>query len=340
MQFLKVPKKDGERVRKELESKALISHEYAIQSNDAFIFIPVISSIPGYSVVKKRGTKRVEKPKNLKEALKGILTNEELELLTTSFDALGSLAIIEIPRELSQREKKIARAIMQVHPAIKTVAKKTGAMSGEFRVRPLEVIAGKKTTEIIYKESGVLMKLDPSQVYFSPRLSHERTRISQLVKPNEHVLVLFAGVGPYALVIAKQYSDAKIVAVELNPVACEYMKENIKLNKLNNVECVCADVHKLVYNSRFLSWADRIIMPLPHSAEQFLEDAFLFARNGCMIHFYSMCEKGQEQSLVRTIEAHAAKKGIQTTIESVRVARPFSARIDQFVVDFKIKKII
>ena len=143
-------------------------------------------------------------PHSLKEALSSKFSEEELRHLTKAFDIIGDIAIIEIPDELVSREKEIAEAIMQVHRNVKVVAKKLGGMTGEYRVRPLKIIAGENRTETEYHENGCRMRFDVAKTYFSVRLSHERERIAAQVKDGENILALFAGVGPFPLVIARK----------------------------------------------------------------------------------------------------------------------------------------
>ncbi|MFH1445037.1 MAG: class I SAM-dependent methyltransferase family protein, partial [Nanoarchaeota archaeon] len=159
----------------------------------------------------------------LKELLKDKLTKKELEILKISFDTVGDIAIIEIPDELKKKEKYIANSIVSLHPHIKTVCKKTSGREGEFRTRSMKKILG-KSTETIHKEHGCKYKMDVTKVYFSPREATERQRISSQVDSGEKILVMFSGVGPYAIAIAKNHPDANIYAIEKNPAGHKYAK--------------------------------------------------------------------------------------------------------------------
>ncbi|MBI5635945.1 hypothetical protein HY993_03205, partial [Candidatus Micrarchaeota archaeon] len=127
----------------------------------------------------------------------GKLSRKELSLVVTSFDLIGDVAILEIPEELVKKQKIIGQALLNVHHNVKSVVKKASAMQGEYRVRKLAHLAGRKKTETTYRESKCQLLFDPAKVYFSVRLSHERERIAGLVKKNERILALFAGVGPF-----------------------------------------------------------------------------------------------------------------------------------------------
>ncbi|MFN3384599.1 MAG: class I SAM-dependent methyltransferase, partial [Archaeoglobaceae archaeon] len=171
---------------------------------------------------------------SLKEALKDKLREEELKILRRSFEIVGNVAIIEIPDELMHRSDLIVSAILSRHKNVKTVLRKVGEVSGAFRVAKYEKLHGEET-ETIAKEYGCRFLVDPTKAYFSSKLSTERERIAKLVKDGERVLVMFAGVGPYAIVIAKLSKPREVVGVELNSVAVDYFRKNIKLNKVTNV---------------------------------------------------------------------------------------------------------
>ena len=202
----------------------------------------------------------------LKEVLETKLSKRERSFVRASFDTVGSIALIEVPGELRKKQKLIANAVLAQNPAIKSVFKKVGGHKGRFRTQKIVWLAGEKKTETIHKESGVFMKLDVAKCYFSPRLVSERLRIAKLVKKNENVLVLFSGVAPYALILAKQSFARKIVAIEKNPVAHKYAVENLVLNKIpaNKLILLCGDVKEKIPELK--ETFDRMIMPLPKSS--------------------------------------------------------------------------
>ncbi len=278
----------------------------------------------------------------IKDLLTNVLTQAEMKKLITSFDIIGDIAIIEIPRGLEKKEKLIAKALMTVHKNIKVVAKKS-QIEGTYRIRKLRVIAGERRTETIHKEHNCIIKLDTSKVYFSVRLSHERERIAAQVKNGENVLVMFAGVGPFALVIARKKPNAKIIGIELNPVAAEYFKENIKLNKLKNCEALYGDVRKLIakrktQDSRLICWADRILMTLPKNAEDFLDVAFLAAKNNTIVHFYHFGPEEKVFDDAETKITNAAKKSnLKIKILNKKIVRPYAPKIVQVCIDFKMQ---
>lgn len=286
--YARVAKKEAERVKQELCSKGLLDPEYDLVKQDDTILLPVKKQVSNLDIVELDVKKRVSKPKTLESALKGFLSESELKLVPKRFDVIGDVAVLAIPDEIVGYSRQIAEALMRVQPRIKAVCRESGATEGTFRVKPVAVILGEQTvTE--YMESGVRMRLDVSSVYFSPRLASDRLRIAQQVGKGERVLVMFAGVGPYALVIAKKQPKASVVAVEINPFAVSYMRENVGCNKMQDrIDVHEGDVRAVVPS---LGRFDRILMPLPKDAGEFLDVAKASLKKGGIVHFYSFSER-------------------------------------------------
>ena len=225
----------------------------------------------------------------LKEILEDELTEEEMEDLITSYDVIGSrdgaVAIIEIPESLEDKKEQIADAIMSNHKNVKTVMRELTERKNEFRLREYEIIKGDISTKVIHKENGCKILVDPQKMFFSPRESTERMIVSEQVESGEDVCVFFAGCGPYVVEIAKNSNPKSITGIEINPDAVEYMKENIKMNKIDNAEAVLGDVKEIAkdYEDKF----DRVVMPLGVHAYQFLNEAFLVLKDKGVINFYN-----------------------------------------------------
>lgn len=316
----KVKLKEAEKAKQELVSKGIADLRFKMLREGEFFYIPVsmksfafqcakdlkkslsMKKIKGYNLAEKKLEKRKER-KSFSEAVKERLTKEELRHLNTAFDVVGDIAIIEVDKELENKEKEIANVLLETNSKIRTVVKKKGEHKGEFRIQDYGFLAGVKKFETVHKESGAAIKLDIRKVYFSPRLAGERLRIANLIKANERVLVMFSGVGIYPFVFARHSKASKILGVEINPDACRYANESLRLNKFNNVELVCADVRDyfrdskekfdMSVNRKAISdhaqkpqVFDRIAMPLPKGADSFLDVAKNLVKKGGIIHFY------------------------------------------------------
>ncbi len=254
---------------------------------------------------------------------------EEKDYDLPSFEIIGDIAIIN---DLSGREKEDAVEGILAHHDVKTILLKTEGLSGEFRVGEYETLYGAET-ETIHREHGHRFKVDPTKAYYSERFSTERMRVAQQVKEGEKVLIMFAGVGPFAVLCA-QKAD-RVVAVEKNPKACEYLKNNIELNNFEDkIETFCGDVREAVpgVDEKF----DRVIMPLPESAIEFLDVAVDSLNDDSLIHLYSFVEDQDFKPVEIEIEETLSDRGLEYEIvERVRCGYK-SPSEDRYCIDIEV----
>jgi len=273
----------------------------------------------------------------LKDLLKNKLSKKELNLVPSSFDMIGKIIIFsDFPKQLSKKEKIIGSEILKNYTHIESIFKKIKKYSGKFRTPKLKLISGKNNKETIHKESNVRLKLNVEKIYFSPRLSEERKRIFKQVKNNETILVMFSGCAIYPIVIAKNTNSKEIYGIEINPTAHKYALENIKLNELENkIKLFLGDVKKVMpkINKKF----DRIIMPLPKEAENFLNLALDKIKKNGKIHFYSFSEENNYGKLKKIINEECKKKKKRCKIMNIVKCGQFSPGVNRVCVDFKVK---
>ncbi len=276
----------------------------------------------------------------IRQHLKDKIPEDLLSSTPSSFDILGSrdgaVAVIEIPDELTPYEKEIAEAIQAVHGNVRSVLSKDSGREGEYRLRSLRLIAGDPDTEVIHKESGCRFKLDPQVTYFSTRESTERERIVEMVKPGEEVLVMFSGVSPIAIFVAKNYPDVEVTAVEINPEAHRYAVENVRLNKVaDRVKPILGDVREVC--SSLNTVFDRVLMPLPKGAHMFLDFAIPMVKPGGVLHFYHWAPEDDLFTEAQRLVAEAAEKegrraefigGKKVSLYSPRV---YKVRVDMVI---------
>jgi tRNA (guanine37-N1)-methyltransferase len=280
--------KDGEKVKKFLIEKDLLSGDYKIGREGKFIFLPIkkeSNKLKKFKVIERK-LKKIKKEKTIVEMLKGKLSSSELNLLPRTFEELGDVLVLELDKLLEKKRKIIGEVYLKRYKQIKTILKKKVEHAGEFRLRKLEWLAGEKKKETLYKENGVVLKVNLEKVYFSSKSAGERLRIATLVKPGEEVLVMFSGLAPFPLVIARKSGVKEVVGVELNPYGHKLGEENIKLNKLmGRVKLFKGDVRKIV--PKLGRQFDRIVMPLPKTAEKFLDVALETVKEKGVIHYYT-----------------------------------------------------
>ncbi|PIE72709.1 MAG: hypothetical protein CSA20_06505 [Deltaproteobacteria bacterium] len=223
----------------------------------------------------------------LKDIVRSELTAQEQSLMVNSYDRTGDIAIIALPEALAHREKAIGKAILTAHSSIRVVARRCGRYSGEFRTAPLKIIAGERRKKTLVKEFGVRLFVDLEKAYFSPRSASERRRVAACVQTGESVLVMFSGIAPYPLLIAKCSRAKRIVGIEKNPFAHAYGLKNLQLNRNKDIDLLCGDVREVA--KKLHSSFERIVMPLPTAGDRFLSDALgLLSPAGGVIHYYQM----------------------------------------------------
>jgi tRNA (guanine37-N1)-methyltransferase len=251
------------------------------------------------------------RPHDLKEALQNQIPADITSNLPTSFDVIGDIAIVELPGDLGQYASLIGAGILNLNPRIRLVLKKTSEVSGKFRTRWLEAIAGVGTTETLHHEFSCQYRLDVARVYFNPRLSHERLRVAEQVRAGERVLDMFAGVGPYSILIAKRQPEALVSSIDLNPEAYKYLTENIFLNKTGErVTSMLGDARDLV-KTRLHGKATRVIMNLPGEARGFVDVAVeALGEQGGVVHYYIFASRNAPtKSIKELFRSAVAAKG-------------------------------
>jgi len=254
----------------------------------------------------------------------------------TSFETIGNkekaIAIIDSSENL-KKDKLKAQLILKKSKNIKTILLKNSKRKGKLRKREYKLLLGEKNTEVIHKEYGYLLKLDPVKVYFSPRESTERDRISNLVKKNEKILVMFSGIASFIIPIKKKQPLTKIIGIELNKSAHKYALENIKLNKLSNVKLYNKDVRKVI--PKLKDKFDRILMPLPKTAYKFLDLAFSKIKKNGIIHYYCFGKKEEYDNIKNKMKEIAKKYKKKIKILRIKKVLPYAPRIYKIVLDIK-----
>ena len=231
---------------------------------------------------------------------------------------------------------------MNTHQQIKSVWRQVSSVSGDYRLRSLEFILGEKTTETRYKEHGCIYKTDLRQAYFSPRLSYERLRIAELIQEGEAVLNMFAGVGCYSISIAKHSKPLKVYSIDINPCAFQYLQENIRLNRVEKIVVPIQGDAKKVTEQELQNLADRVLMPLPEKAYEYLNYALLGLKpTGGWIHYYDFEYAKKNEDPVKKAEKKVSEKMRKLCndfqVEFGRIVRPIGPRWYQVVLDIYVK---
>jgi tRNA (guanine37-N1)-methyltransferase len=349
---IKVTKINGEKTLILANKLGIINRKLEIRKNRNHIYIPLIrqpkekelpmlkAQVPDFQLATNVFTKKKQQRKTLAQVLENRLPPHLLASLPRALDIVGDIAIIEIPPELKAHERPIGEAILTVHKNVRTVLAKAGAVSGTYRLREFEVIAGEHRTDTIHKEYGCKYHVDIAKAYFSPRLSQEHNRVASLVQKGETVVDLFAGVGPFSVLIAKNNAEAKIYAVDINPEAIELLERNIRLNRVeNSVIPIQGDARQTV-EERLLGVADRVIMNLPEKAIEFVDTACKAIKPaGGIVHYYAFIRlpdslENMQLRFSEAVEKTGRKVDAFLFAKTIRETAPYEWQV---VLDAKIR---
>ncbi len=305
-----VPRERAEEVRRLLRNRGVLQKHLKIREEDGRLFLPTTQREDLGWPMEERDCEEAFVPirsykdvARVPEPLRG--------QLPTSFDVIGDIAVLKIPEPLRPHRAEIGRAILAWNRALRVVAQDRG-VAGPFRIRDLEIIAGEPRTTTVHAEFGLRYHADVARAYFSPRLGSERLRVAEQVVPGERVADPFAGVGPYAILIAKRRRPGAVIASDANPVAVAYLRQNVAANRAD-VEVREGDARLVLREAAPL---DRIILDLPHSAMEFLPDALAALGPRGTVHVYGILEDADREDRVRAIREAVRAAG--HTVGSIR----------------------
>jgi tRNA (guanine37-N1)-methyltransferase len=336
---LRVPLREAERVRRALLDEGALRHDLKVRKEGGELLLPLVDGEPrmGFPVANAEFELAEEAPQHYSTRLVS-LPEAERALLPSSFDVIGHVLLVKIPDALAHREREIAQALLDANPRVRTVAHDEG-VAGELRVRALRVLAGDPDTRAEHSEHGVRIRVDPARVYFSPRLATERMRVARQVTPGERVVDLMAGVAPFALVIAKHAKPARIDAIDLNEDAVAFARENVKLNKMEDI-IFPEQADARVWSREHPGVADRVITNLPHAAHAFAEDALRVLKHEGVWHYHCIqSEEGLGRHLAE-LASRARDAGRGLEVAARRVVRAYSPRERHFAVDLKVGPVV
>ncbi|EMA35447.1 class I SAM-dependent methyltransferase [Halobiforma nitratireducens] len=321
---VRVPRKEGEETRRELAETDLIDDDYEIAVADGSLYIPVTDPeavADDLEIVVRGAAERDDQ-----------VTPADLLEFDPSYERLGSAALLD--EDDSDRADTIANAILESDLPVETVLNKASKVKGETRVRDWELLAG-DDTEVVHREYGCEFLLDLSAVYFSPRLATERHRVSQQVTEDERAFDMFAGVGPFVVPFAKR--GAEVVGVDVNPDAVEYLEENARRNGVEDrVTAINDDVREVT--DEYADWADRVVMNLPHSADEFLESAVQVAGDDCVFHYYDIQHEDDPFGPGERVIREVAEPEYDVTVETRHTVRSYAPHELNVCLDVRLER--
>jgi tRNA wybutosine-synthesizing protein 2 len=245
-----------------------------------YVEIPVTVPLPGYPSFSQELPEFYKRTPGLGELFDGKATSRELRLLPRGWYILGEILIVKISPELEHLKERIGEALLTIYPRCKTVLRDLG-IKGSFRQPVREVIAG-SDTETVHRENGVTYRLDALRIMFSQGNLKERMRMGRLGK-DEFVVDMFAGIGYFTLPMAVHSRPRRVMAIELNPLAYGYLRENVRQNRVDDVvEPTLGDCREMSP----VGEADRVVMGYVGTTDRYLRKGIEALRPGGILHYH------------------------------------------------------
>ena len=282
--------------------------------------------------------------KRLRKIFADALPANGLAGVYNAFDIVGDIAITKMPNASIVNVEQLAEAIMNRHKNVKTVFVQETGVRGCFRLRGLTHVAGENRTCTVHKESGCSFMVDVEKCYFSPRLSGERMRIAQLVRRDETVVNMFAGVGCFSIIVAKHMNGAKVFSIDINPAAVQFMSDNVRLNRVYGKVIPLLGDSKEIVEHKLRCVADRVLLPLPEKALEYLPSAILALKpTGGWIHYFDFEHAHKSESPVEKSKLKVAEKldelGVDWEFGFSRVVRKVGPNWYQVVLDIQLPRL-
>jgi tRNA wybutosine-synthesizing protein 2 len=250
-----------------------------------------------------------------------IIPTNLISLLPKRWKRVGEVGILNLNPELLPWKREIGKKYLKFLPELKTIAYKVGITTTTIRQPDNEVLAGNTNTVTLHKELGCKFWIDALNLTFSNGNHAERQWMIKNCQKPEQIIDMFACVGNLSLPITVHNPAAKIIGVEINPKAFDFLKKNIQENQVKNqYEAVLGDNRKVTPKD----WADRVIMGY------FTSDKVQFRAALASLH--------QEQGGI--IHAHGLSSLRKPTDWQLQVQEEITESFPHFIIKSSHKRII
>jgi tRNA (guanine37-N1)-methyltransferase len=324
---VRVERERGEAVRSRLAELDIVDDAHEIVVEEGYLYVPVTAptAVPDEFDVYSR-----QLPERDQQTMPTDLVD-----FPVSYERIGDVVVID--EDDPDRAKALAEALVESALPVRTVLNRASKIRGTERVREWEVLVGdgEHATETVHREYGCAFAVDLAAVYFSPRLATERHRVVEQVRPDESVFDMFAGVGPFVVPAATQ--GATVVGVDINESAVAYLRENARRNGVEErVTAVCGDVRDAATD--WTGWADRLVMNLPHSADEFLDTAVTLAGDACTLHYYDIQHEDDPYGPGERAIRDAAEPDYAVTVQTRQTVRSYAPHELNVVLDVRLER--
>jgi tRNA wybutosine-synthesizing protein 2 len=326
-----VSRSEAKAAIEEITSSGLLDIRRKVLTKQSLVEIPVKSPTLAYQTIAQEHPEFFKRSPELADLVGSQMNSDQLELLPRGWFILGEIIIVKIKPQLESFKYQIGDALLSIYPRCRSVLRDFG-IEGPLREPVREIIAG-ESSETVHRENGVLFKLDARKVMFSQGNLRERMRMSLLGR-DEIVVDMFAGIGYFSMPMAVHSRPRKVLAIELNPVAYGYLKENVRLNHVESiVETVLSDCQEATPQGV----ADRVVMGYVGATDRYLRTGVQTLRPGGVLHYHQTIpsRKYPDGAIDDIVEA-AGKLDRSVEVLSYARVKKYSPGVVHAVVDARI----
>ncbi|MFO7792046.1 MAG: class I SAM-dependent methyltransferase family protein [Candidatus Saliniplasma sp.] len=321
---VRIKKEEGQEVLKKLKKEDRLDGERMIEQVGGELVIPVKEGSKE-EVLEKRENRltpfqKIKSKVDIQDALK--------EKLPSRWEMIGDVLLIKLPEELEGYSEHIGKIYAEVLD-MKTVLIQ-GDIAGKKREPEVKKIYGDET-ETIHLENGVRFKLDLSEVMFSSGNIDERVRMAGVPGRGETIVDMFSGIGYFSLPMAVHSKPDMIYSLEINDVAYRYLKENIKLNDVQEI------VEPWMGDNRNFpkkDIADRVLMGYLHETWKFLPKAIELLNGEGLIHYHTRVADKEFPDRLYTELNENISSSFEVT--DVRKIKSYAPHVFHVVADVKV----
>ncbi|MEM0492702.1 MAG: class I SAM-dependent methyltransferase family protein [Candidatus Thermoplasmatota archaeon] len=268
---------------------------------------------------------------NIKKYLLGVIPDHLLGKIPNRWDKIGDVLILKIPDILKPYKNIIAEAYAK-YIKCRAVLNDTSGIQGVYREPMVEHLYGAQDTKTIHVENNIRYHLDPQHIMFSSGNMHERIRMSTISNREETVIDLFAGIGYFTLPIAVYSRPCRIYACEINPLAYNFLVQNITLNNVNDI------VQPLIGDNRVVAprnTADRVILGYLHRSIDYIPLALECLKNHKgVIHYHGLHpEEDIPNKPLKKISDIAKEYNRKIHLDKYVHVKSYAPRINHIVLD-------
>ncbi|EDS33123.1 tRNA methyltransferase [Culex quinquefasciatus] len=154
----------------------------------------------------------------------------------SAFSKVGHVIHLNLKDHLLPYKALIGEVIKDKIATCRTVVNKLDTIDNTYRNFAMELLAGEEDYQVSVKENGTVYEFDFSKVYWNPRLSTEHEKVAKMLRKEDILLDIYAGVGPFSIPVAKK--GCSVLANDLNPESYKALVHNCKKNKVEGrVKC-------------------------------------------------------------------------------------------------------